>query len=196
MTSPRYTVESTISLDIGEVARRGLEPGKRFTAIWPGRWSHERDQSITVEVMFKDLVALIYSVDGEIVTEPIEVERTAQHFGGTRPWWRCPDCRSRCRKLHLVNGRFRCRRCSGLTYVSAQSARWVRRVRKARHLGERAGRTESGVILRPCYMHVTTWLRRLEAYRNAAEVANRDTAAFLDRMEREQRDRDRSSPRQ
>jgi hypothetical protein len=185
MTSPRYTVESTVSLDIGEVARLGLEPGRSFTASWPSRWSLEHDNAINVDVMFEDLVALVYDANGEAVTEMIEVERTPQHFGGSRPWWRCPECGGRCRKLHLMNARFRCRTCSGLTYVSSQSARWIRSVRKARHLGERAGRTESGAIIRPRYMHADTWRRRLEAYRAAATIGNAGVARFRARMERD-----------
>src|ERR1035437_3923185 len=137
------------------------------------------EQSISLDVISEDRVVLIYSAGGEAVSELVEVERTAQHFRGSRPWWRCPECGRRCRNLHAVDERSRCRTCLGLTYVSSQSTRWIRRVRKVRHLGERAGRTESGTIVRPRYMHHVTWHRHLDAYRTAAVIAKADTEASL-----------------
>src|ERR1039458_8673650 len=93
-------------------------------------YRHGSEQSISLDVISEDRVVLIYSAGGEAVSELVEVERTAQHFRGSRPWWRCPECGRRCRNLHAVDERFRCRTCLGLTYVSSQSTRWIRRVRR------------------------------------------------------------------
>ena len=127
-------------------------------------------------------------------SELVEVERTAQHFRGSRPWWRCPECGRRCRNLHAVDERSRCRTCLGLTYVSSQSTRWIRRVRKVRHLGERASRTESGTIVRPRYMHQVTWHRHLDAYRTAAVIAKVDTEASVAPLERDRPQRPKPIP--
>jgi hypothetical protein len=80
------------------------------------------------------------TVQGEAVdvTEPIQLETTAPHFGGIRNWFICPlvknaqICNRRAQKLYLPNGAkyFGCRVCYDLTYESCRTHDW--RVSKLR----------------------------------------------------------------
>lgn len=66
----------------------------------------------------------------------IPLERTTCHFGGVRPWFRCPECSRRCQTLFFT-GRWRCRLCGRLTYDSRRMHRQVgaefRAARKSVH---------------------------------------------------------------
>jgi len=53
---------------------------------------------------------------------PVRLEYTACHFGGVRPWFRCPACGERVGKLYLPprRERFACRDCYDLGYTSSR----------------------------------------------------------------------------
>lgn len=54
----------------------------------------------------------------------IPFDYTEPHFGGVRPWFRCPRCRDRRRKVYLppARERFACRECYELGYQSSRSS--------------------------------------------------------------------------
>lgn len=54
----------------------------------------------------------------------VPVEYTEPHFGGVRPWFACPGCGSRRRKLYLPPRRevFACRECYDLGYRSSRTS--------------------------------------------------------------------------
>lgn len=54
----------------------------------------------------------------------IPITFTDCNFGGERPWWRCPHCRSRVGKLYLppTGERFKCRECYDLGYRSSRES--------------------------------------------------------------------------
>lgn len=64
--------------------------------------------------------------DGVKVVEQVNVTYTEPHFGGRRPWFRCPDCGERRGTLHSPrrgpDPAFLCRECNDLTYKSAQKS--------------------------------------------------------------------------
>jgi len=69
---------------------------------------------------------LRYTVSGKHdIKQVIQTETTQPYYGGVRYWFTCPQCKRRCRKLHLPGGalRFYCRQCHDLTYESCQSQR-------------------------------------------------------------------------
>jgi hypothetical protein len=60
------------------------------------------------------------TVDGKTrdIKVTVWLETTACHLGGTRWWWRCPNCSRRCANLYLVLGGLGCRACLKMTYAS------------------------------------------------------------------------------
>lgn len=48
------------------------------------------------------------------------IERTACNYGGSRPWFLCPSCRRRCAVVYYgaAGGRFACRHCTRVAYLS------------------------------------------------------------------------------
>lgn len=64
---------------------------------------------------------------------PLRIQATRPHFGGSRNWLTCPDCKRRVGKLYLPpnQNRFACRHCYKLSYRSCQDAHKRERLSKA-----------------------------------------------------------------
>jgi hypothetical protein len=64
-----------------------------------------------------DEIVLKYRSNGKKIADPIRLEYSPCHYGGTRVWFICPSCKKR--RTMLFRGQyFRCRECLGLTYAS------------------------------------------------------------------------------
>jgi len=135
-------------LDVRELAREGVLPavGSTFTLSWSARG---RDRgSLGIEVG-DGCLALWYEVTpqrGEPyqVADLLRLAYTAPNYGGQRPWFLCPKCRRRRAILYLSRGRFRCRRCHGLTYASTRTDAFARELRRVRSLRRKLGDDEPG----------------------------------------------------
>jgi len=129
---PHETTDDGLPLDVRWLARHGYlaEPGQVVskTVTW------ERDGApagaITVchdgdmpERLLVDYVTVVVDHGWRSVAEPIKLERTPCHFGGSRIWFRCSGCDTRRAILYGLHGRFRCRSCHGLTYISQRTPR-------------------------------------------------------------------------
>jgi hypothetical protein len=72
------------------------------------------------------------------VRETVKLTFTACHFGGDRPWFRCPHCDCRCAVL-WGRGRFLCRTCQRLSYpsqnesIGSKAIRRIHEIRAALH---------------------------------------------------------------
>ena len=72
---------------------------------------------------------LSYRSGNQDVEQSVPIDPLPQHFGGWRPWMRCPDCQRRCKYLYLPPEgpmparRFKCRLCHRLTYRSSNLSR-------------------------------------------------------------------------
>ena len=72
---------------------------------------------------------LNYKSGEQDVEQSVSIDPLPQHFGGWRPWLRCPDCRRRCKYVYLPPEgsmpvrRFACRQCHHLTYRSSNLSR-------------------------------------------------------------------------
>jgi hypothetical protein len=165
--------------------RRGVfVPGTKGQLTW-----HQRAEE-TGAVLFgtlPDAVVLVYdyravSGDWEQVVVHIRVEWTPCHFGGTRPWFRCPQCDRRVGVLYDAGKWFWCRHCTGLPYASQQHGgvdRWLEPLHRLREwLSIRLSPFETlGPWHKPKGMHWRTFHR----------LAARDTryrAAFLGALRR------------
>lgn len=62
-------------------------------------------------------LAFAYTHRGERHTCQVDLDWTPCHFGGRRPWFRCPECGRRAGRLY-GGGRFVCRKCAGFRYES------------------------------------------------------------------------------
>ena len=72
---------------------------------------------------------LNYKSGEQDVEQSVSIDPQPLHFGGWRPWLRCPDCRRRCKYVYLPPEgsmpvrRFACRQCHHLTYRSSNLSR-------------------------------------------------------------------------
>jgi len=75
------------------------------------------------------------------VEEPIQIVQTACNFGGTRPWFICPEpsCGRRTAILFITERNFRCRRCCNLSYGSQRESRADRALRRVQNIRVRLG---------------------------------------------------------
>ena len=89
----------------------------------------------------KRRLAFRVSTTGSICEAVVEVDFSAERFGGRRIWWLCPVCRRRARFLFggrqpTVANRIACRLCQQLAYSSNREAperRWRRQMEKLEH---------------------------------------------------------------
>lgn len=117
--------EQSLAFDVRKVARNGLLKPGAFAWQWTSNYG-EKMGSIGVRV-FDDAQRLTltyqWSPHG---SEPRSVEcslwitRTTCNYGGTRPWLLCPTCGRRCAVVYFgaLGGRYACRRCSRIAYLS------------------------------------------------------------------------------
>ena len=121
-TVTRMSTEGLLRLDARALARAGgLLPGGSGTVTWG------EGATVTTEVGVDtpDVMAVRYGVrigDGPVVSfrEQVPLLRTRCTLGGTRHWFGCPGCGTRCAVLYAFLGRFRCRSCHHLAYASTR----------------------------------------------------------------------------
>jgi hypothetical protein len=134
-------------------------------------WSVDGQQTAWIRVRVEqDRITLIYrhrSNGGpwEPVEYPIFLEWTACHYGGRRPWFRCPG--SGCgRRVALLYGGtiFACRHCHRLAYETQHESPSGRALLKAQNIRVKLGGSGSlaePLPRRPRGMHRKTYLRLL-----------------------------------
>lgn len=128
----RDTTDGLRRLDVRELARCGqLRPGTR------SRWSWTRYGQLVAEIDLDartDALLLDYRIkrpadpDGRTIAERIALDFTPCHFGGSRPWFRCPGCGRRRAVLYSVSGRFRCMGCHDLAHASTRGPKRSQRL--------------------------------------------------------------------
>lgn len=110
----KRTVESCCYLDVWLLARQGvLEPGSEFKEVW------DQDYELcgaTTEAGIE--LTLRRDNGGQIAGCLVPLTWMACHYGGKRPYFRCPGCGRRMRRLYLASGYFGCRQCHDLAYES------------------------------------------------------------------------------
>ncbi|HEY3285158.1 MAG TPA: hypothetical protein VGN26_23035 [Armatimonadota bacterium] len=186
----RRLTSDSLPLDIREVHRKGLlAPGRAFASRWSVGAGKEDGCSIQGLVRTDDVV-LLYSqrsAEGEwrARQDRVCLAHTPCHYGGTRPWWVCPECGCRAAILYTVGRGFSCRRCCGLAYESqresAESRALSRHQAIRRHLGGSPSLFDAFPI-RPKHMRTHTYeqLRRkaLDAEDTFVECITRRMAAL------------------
>ncbi len=176
-TRPRQSVEESVELDIGELRRHGLlAPGKRSTTT-----VHIGGQPA---VSFKCIAgrnglsvqpgseALPMTVEHQHIT----IAHVDCHLGGSRAYLVCPGdgCETRCLRLYLRDGQFRCRKCHDLYYASQRNDHWDRALGRANRLREELGGrpgTQQLIAPRPRGMWRSTYARKRRAIMEAEHLA-------------------------
>ena len=205
--SPKTTVEEYLCLDIGRLHREGmLTPLNVLTTSWSYTTADHEDRpagSIRIFVLGNAL-RLSYMITDKDTSKQrdcnisVPLEWIPCTYGGTRPYFACPDCHRRVLKLYKPSSHttFSCRHCLDLTYRSCQDSgddhamARARTGRACRKLGIKDYRNcddahyKAYVMERPKGMHKKTFerLRRAvfeavyeegEAYRQALYALHR-----------------------
>lgn len=140
----RGKAEHLQRVEIGRWHRGGyLREGTRFT--WSWNRGGQPTGSIGVQVFGPDSLRLQYAIVGDDdqrrdASQLIRIDRTPCHYGGARPWFRCPVCQHRAGVLYLRGRRFACRHCNRVAYVSqscdALDRMWRKEAKIEARLGE------------------------------------------------------------
>lgn len=113
--SKRKTTECR-QLDVRQLQRDGLLVPQLFRFYWT-----EFDAAVNLTVG-ENAITLSYrdrQAAGGVTSYAIPIERTPCHIDGDRPWFACPSCTRRVAILYSYKGgRFACRACQDLAYLS------------------------------------------------------------------------------
>ena len=162
----RPSTDAALALDVRRLARRGgLAPGGH-TVVWP---SLGGDAAVAYAVDAGGLT-LAYRTRRSPVDawqdrrQVVGQERTPCHYGGERPWFRCPGCARRVAVLFWYAGAFRCRPCHGLAYASTRQDANRRRLGTADRLRQRLeGAPGLGLVPeRPAWMGRRAYWRAVD----------------------------------
>lgn len=111
------------------------------------------------------------------VRQAITLAYTPCHYGGSKPWFLCPQCGRRVAVLVLGGQFFLCRHCYHLPYASQCETPLDRGYRKVRKIHEKVGANlnlTAPIRNKPKGMHWRTFERLCAAERGAqAQVLHR-----------------------
>jgi hypothetical protein len=154
------TVDSSDSIDIHYLRRiSALVPGTSMTLTWS---KNGRERASVEGKVTEEGLNLSYRTNGERICYVVSIVYTSCHYGGTRPWLKCPKCDRRVGKIHLNGIMFLCRHCYNLAYESQQTNNVNRSLRKAKLMRKRIGGSLSifePIPLKPKGMHRKTYWR-------------------------------------
>lgn len=208
---PKTTVEECLCLDIDRLHRKSLlTPFNFLTISWNYTTADHNGRpagSIGI-VVLDNALKLSYALTDKDTGKQqdyninVPIEWIPCSYGGTRPYFTCPDCYRRVLKLYKPPSQelFSCRHCWDLTYRSCQDSgddqarARARTERACRKLGiKNYGNYEDAyyktyVLDRPKGMHKKTFERLRQAVFEAAdeedEAYMQVLHAFAKRMER------------
>jgi hypothetical protein len=141
--------------------------------------------------------AVHITLDG--ATTAIALTTTPQPFGGVRRWASCPECRSRCLVLYLLDdAAWSCRRCAGAVYPVTREGKLDRTLRRARRARKRIDADGNlfvpvGALEKPPRMHWRTFERRIEHVSATTTAVVGDVDRAIGRIKRRIRRRRRAS---
>ena len=117
----------------------------------------------------------------EDIRQVFTLDWTSCHYGGQRPWFRCPGCQRRVAVLCGYDRLFLCRHCYRLPYTSQYETRLDRLYRKMRKLQARIG---DQYARKPKGMHWRTWERLRQQEEQAQRLVLGDLEVALERLQR------------
>jgi hypothetical protein len=156
----RRKCEQLLALDVRRIAGEArLWPGASFGRSWSCGGEPAGSISVTVgtDQLRMRYTWTPYDEEPRHLDYPVAIVRTPCHYGGMRPWFRCPRCQSRRAVLYGIagDGRFGCRYCMRLAYSSEAESVGDRITRRLHKLEARIG--EDGE--KPKWMRLKTFDR-------------------------------------
>lgn len=174
----RRKAEQSLPLDIRRMHRAGaLEAWRAGGWVWTNNYTGEESGRIGY-ASDGDALTLDYTADGEPKHQRIAIMRTGCHYGGSRPWFGCPMCWRRVAVLYYRAGRFACRHCNRIAYLTQSYDATGRAWRKQSKIEARLGED----CERPKGMHATTYERLLGNLEECETVRNYAMIQALARM--------------
>ncbi len=107
------------------------------------------------------------SEDLQSMERIVFIENTNCAYGGSRPWFVCPDCGRRVAIVMLQKPTVACRHCLKLTYASCNEDQIDRSWRRRDKIKAKLGGDDKGIYLKPKGMHQRTWQRLRWQHQNA-----------------------------
>lgn len=105
------------ALDVVDLKHRGALAGN---CLLEYRWKSfgQIVAGVLIQTIPPEALVLRYAWNGMAIEKRVELSYSTCRFGGSRPWFLCPnaDCGKRVRKLYAP--RFLCRHCLNLGYAS------------------------------------------------------------------------------
>lgn len=164
----RPAVEHLLSLNVNRL--------NRYCSLlrgWSGSWTwHDADGdkigSVSLQAGQNQITAS-GTLDGEPWKQSCSLTWTPCHFGGSRPWFRCPYCYGRVGKLYIGDSGLACRKCYRLNYSSTREDDIGRAGRKLQKLEARLDEDRA----KPKGMHWRTYERLIDQLVDVEEEQNR-----------------------
>src|SRR6478609_9686443 len=104
----RRSCDDYPTIDIRHPRHRELvdRPGRSIS--W--RWNRDSKPLRYVDMVFHRDHVMLTDVTDRTRQRSLSISllRTLCHYGGTRPWFKCPACGGRCAKLYFRDDTFRC----------------------------------------------------------------------------------------
>lgn len=155
----RRKCEHSQALDVRAIHQKNLlSAGVSFGWQWTDNGGQ---QTASIGVSVEPALVVLnyqwtpYGQAPRSVTSALPIVRTPCHFGGHRPWFRCPRCDQRCARVYFGGGRFLCRTCQRLGYASEAEdgigRLWRKQTKLENRLDPKGGK--------PKRMHWTTYDR-------------------------------------
>ena len=185
----RETTDQVSSVDVRALYRQGPLVDGAYGFLTRGR-NGPGSEGVAYRIEGERLILSYHRYrDGEKapVEQRIAIEHTPCHYGGVRPWWRCPGCQQRVAVVYRVGKDYRCRRCQGLRYASQYESVGTRQAHKARKLRQRLGGSPVLVDFlpeRPKGMHRRTYRRLYLQALAAQEASLAEVRGCIDQVER------------
>jgi len=187
-TRTKRSTDDLHALDIRKIARAGLlKPGGTFSWQWTRRGTVVA--SIGGIVDTANAVTLHYRTrrhgdDWQDKRYQVIVDWTACNYGGSRPWWLCPNCGKRVAVL-WSGSTYACRHCQQINYESTRTAESSKPFERAdkvrRRLGWCAG-VANPAGDKPKGMHWKTYGRLLSKLNSHSIAAMQSTDDLVDRL--------------
>ena len=128
--STKPKAEQTNKIDIRKIYKKGLlEPGVASTIHWSSNGTVLSKTNMTST----GTTLIINTQPGQWIS----LAWTNCHFGGQRPWFRCPTCNRRVAVLYKISQLFSCSQCNNISYYSRCQSPLVRLLRKKNKLRKR-----------------------------------------------------------
>jgi len=186
--SKRDTVEKCKRIDIRYLKRHGLlKNGISSGLSWTCKGKPVGNIGFKV---FNEVIKLSFQFrkgigEWQKIEQEIHFDQTTCNYGGSRKWFKCPDCKRRVSVLCSNGPRFLCRHCCDLTYLS-QNERGIDRIISKKHkLGKRIFETyESGRgFWKKKGMHWKTYEKLLVEYKRLDGCYIIGVGKYLEKLE-------------